>query len=97
MDILKIETAWANFEKKRFPLGIRGKDLNGINLTIVQSRISKDILTVINLKKNLSPILKEELTREIKQLETALPCLTGEGEVYFKELYQIAKEVYDNY
>jgi len=30
MDILKIETAWANFEKKRFPLGIRGKDLNGI-------------------------------------------------------------------
>lgn len=89
-NILKLKERWESHERKRFPLGIRGKVFKGANLSIVESDIARGVLTIIELERGLRSHMLSRVEEQNKVLHDSLEVLEGDAEAYFNELAEIA-------
>ena len=88
-----IKKRWKEHENTRFPLGVRGKTFGGLNPTLVQSNVSKYIITAINLEAPLSARLLDFMSVEVADLEKLISVLPEDAKGYYQEILGIAKDV----
>ena len=88
-----IKKRWKEHENTRFPLGVRGKTFAGLNPTLIQSNVSKYIITAINLEAPLSARMLDFMAVEVADLEKLIPELSGDAKNYYQEILDIARDI----
>lgn len=87
----ELKNLWQQHEQRRFPLGIRGKKFNDVDLTQTESQIGRYILATIELHgKPLSQRMLSILLEQVELLDKAFPSLPSDAKDYFEELKRIA-------
>ena len=87
----ELKKLWNEHEQRRFPLGIRGKKFNDVDLTQTESQIGRYVLATIELQgKPLSQRMLSVLSEQIELLDKTFPSLPSDAKAYFEELKNIA-------
>ena len=87
----ELRKLWNEHEQRRFPLGIRGKKFNDVDLTQTESQIARYVLATIELEgKPLSQRMLSILAEQIELLDKTFPVLPNDAKEYFEELKKIA-------
>ena len=89
----EIAHRWASHEAKPFPMGHRTKEINGNNLTLLESGAASNIMTFINTEGRLLGRRQVELKKQVELLVGAIEELSDEAKSYFEELKAIGEEV----
>ncbi len=93
MNLDDIKRCWEEHERSPFPSGLRGKSVEGVDLTLLESNLARYILGTIELGKPLAERSRGFLQTEADKLNALLPHLSGEAATYFKRLAKIAQDV----
>ena len=88
--IAELKKGWEAHESRKFPLGVRGKKFNGIDLTQLESQLGSYIITMLNLDGSLNSRLQTLFIEQKDLLEGVLPSLHGDIKSYFEELNDVA-------
>jgi hypothetical protein len=89
MDIAEI---WIIHEQSQFPVGLGGKDINGVCVTSVDTYASGCISSYIKHDDKLIDIEKYQILQKCKkEIEIILPALESESYIYFSRLYEMCK------
>jgi hypothetical protein len=88
-----IKKRWKEHENTRFPLGVRGKTFAGLDPTLIQSNVSKYIITAINLEAPLSARMIDFMSVDVADLEKLIPALPEGAKSYYQEILDTAKDV----
>ena len=85
----ELQQLWEKHSKRNFPAGHRGKKINDIDLTVMDSDLSTCVLTFINTGGTLGPRLRLVREKGLEDLEVVVAGLEGEGRAYFEEVQEM--------
>jgi len=88
-----IKQLWEQHERRPFPAGCRGKEVQGLSLTMLESEIGGLILSFINTEGVLSSRQSGTLAGYDEKLAGVVDELDGEAKEYFSALQMIFREV----
>jgi hypothetical protein len=80
---------WFEFVAKPFPVGVAGVEIDGVELSELDSTAAGCIYHAVRFR-SLDPERRRILQACSRDLERVLPKLTGAVEAYFRELHALA-------
>jgi len=92
MDNTLIEQLWREHELAAFPQGYRGKDINGIDLVMLDADVAGCVDTFLS-RGNLNLFQTAILGLCYRNLSYLLPTLNEEGKAYYRRLELLAELV----
>ena len=92
MDNRLIEQLWSEHKLAAFPQGCRGKDINGIDLVMLDADVAGCVDTFLS-RGNLNLFQTAVLGLCYRNLTYSIPMLSEEGKAYYRRLELLAKLV----
>lgn len=89
---MNLHARWRQFAARPFPPGVAGTEIDGIDLAQVDTFAAGCISTYLHAVSLDSPS-REILAECARDLDRALPALTGEVREYFEELAALTAAV----
>ena len=88
-----IEERWNKHAAVPFPEGLRGREVAGVNLTVLESELSACVLTAIETGGVLGIRMRGMYDAGVSKLAEVIPQLSGEAQAYFRNLQSILEEL----
>jgi hypothetical protein len=92
MDNRSIEQLWREHKLAAFPQAYRGKDVNGIDLVMLDADVAGCVDTFLS-RGNLNLFQTAVLGLCYRNLTYSIPMLSEEGKAYYRRLELLAKLV----
>jgi hypothetical protein len=92
MDNTLIEQLWREHELAAFPQGYRGKDINGVDLVMLDADVAGCVDTFLS-RGNLNLFQTAVLGLCYRNLTLLIPILSEEGKAYYWRLERLAELV----
>lgn len=92
MDNTLIEELWREHESANFPQDYRGKDVNGVDLVMLDADVAGCVDTFLS-RGNLNLYQTAVLGLCYRNLTFLIPILSEEGRVYYWRLERLAELV----
>jgi len=89
---MNLQTRWHQFAARPFPPGVAGTEIDGIDLAQVDTFAAGCISTHLQAA-SLDPASRKILAECARELDRALPTLTGQAREYFEELAALTAAV----
>lgn len=93
MSLAEIQEAWSAHESTPFPMGHRMKEINGKNVSVLESEVGGYIMTFLNTGGRLGARQYLAMKAFQQELPDIVNQLEGEGQKYFDSLRKIADMV----
>jgi len=89
----EIYKQWNDFQNQRYPEGFGGEEIDGIDLTELDSSIAGCVSTFISSGEKLDPERIKILKNCVSDLEKVIQKIRKEGKSYFSNLHKLGNLV----